>query len=33
VLSAAHLAGILADRSPNALARARRVQAFDLFRR
>jgi voltage-gated potassium channel Kch len=33
VLSAEHLAGILADRSPNALARARRVQAFDLFRR
>ena len=28
-----HLASILADRSPNALARARRVQAFDLFRR
>jgi voltage-gated potassium channel Kch len=33
ILSAEHLAGILADRSPNALARARRVQAFDLFRR
>ena len=33
VLSAEHLASILADRSPNALARARRVQAFDLFRR
>ncbi len=33
VLSAEHLANILADRSPNALARARRVQAFDLFRR
>ena len=33
VLSAEHLAGILADRSPNSLARARRVQAFDLFRR
>ena len=33
VLSAEHLATILADRSPNALARARRVQAFDLFRR
>jgi Kef-type K+ transport system membrane component KefB len=32
-LSAEHLASILADRSPNALARARRVQAFDLFRR
>src|SRR5262245_55656116 len=32
-LSAEHLATILADRSPNALARARRVQAFDLFRR
>jgi Kef-type K+ transport system membrane component KefB/voltage-gated potassium channel Kch len=33
VLSAEHLATILADGSPNALARARRVQAFDLFRR
>ncbi len=33
VLSAEHLASILADGSPNALARARRVQAFDLFRR
>ena len=33
VLSAEHLASILADRSPNAVARARRVQAFDLFRR
>jgi Kef-type K+ transport system membrane component KefB len=33
VLSAEHLATLLADRSPNALARARRVQAFDLFRR
>jgi Kef-type K+ transport system membrane component KefB len=33
VLSAEHLASILSDRSPNALARARRVQAFDLFRR
>src|SRR5262245_31468499 len=33
VLSAEHLASILAERSPNALARARRVQAFDLFRR
>jgi len=33
VLSAEHLASILADRSPNALARARRVQAFELFRR
>ena len=33
VLSAEHLASILADQSPNALARARRVQAFDLFRR
>jgi voltage-gated potassium channel Kch len=32
-LSAEHLANILADRSPNALARARRVQAFELFRR
>jgi Kef-type K+ transport system membrane component KefB len=32
-LSAEHLATILADGSPNALARARRVQAFDLFRR
>jgi Kef-type K+ transport system membrane component KefB len=32
-LTAEHLATILADRSPNALARARRVQAFDLFRR
>jgi Kef-type K+ transport system membrane component KefB len=32
-LSAEHLATILADRSPNALARARRVQAYDLFRR
>ena len=32
VLSAEHLAGILADRSPNALARARRVQAYELFR-
>lgn len=32
-LNAEHLATILADRSPNALARARRVQAFDLFRR
>jgi Kef-type K+ transport system membrane component KefB len=32
-LSAEHLASILADRSPNSLARARRVQAFDLFRR
>jgi Kef-type K+ transport system membrane component KefB len=33
VLTAEHLASILADQSPNALARARRVQAFDLFRR
>jgi Kef-type K+ transport system membrane component KefB len=33
VLSAEHLATLLADRSPNALARARRLQAFDLFRR
>jgi Kef-type K+ transport system membrane component KefB len=32
-LTAEHLATILADRSPNALARARRVQAFELFRR
>ncbi|HZS33947.1 MAG TPA: cation:proton antiporter [Methylomirabilota bacterium] len=32
-LAAEHLAVILADRSPNALARARRVQAFELFRR
>jgi Kef-type K+ transport system membrane component KefB len=32
-LTAEHLANILADRSPNALARARRVQAFELFRR
>jgi Kef-type K+ transport system membrane component KefB len=32
-LSAEHLASILADRSPNALARARRVQAFELFGR
>jgi hypothetical protein len=31
VLTAEHLATVLADRSPNALARARRVQAFDLF--
>jgi Kef-type K+ transport system membrane component KefB len=33
VLSAEHLATVLADHSPNALARARRVQAFDLFGR
>jgi Kef-type K+ transport system membrane component KefB len=33
VLSAEHLATLLSDRSPNALARARRVQAFDLFGR
>jgi Kef-type K+ transport system membrane component KefB len=32
-LSAEHLATILADRSPNALARARRVQAYELFSR
>jgi Kef-type K+ transport system membrane component KefB/voltage-gated potassium channel Kch len=32
-LTAEHLATLLADRSPNALARARRVQAFELFRR
>jgi Kef-type K+ transport system membrane component KefB len=32
-LTAEHLAMLLADRSPNALARARRVQAFELFRR
>jgi Kef-type K+ transport system membrane component KefB len=32
-LTAEHLATLLADRSPNALARARRVQAFDLFQR
>jgi voltage-gated potassium channel Kch len=32
-LTAEHLATLLADRSPNALARARRVQAFDLFPR
>jgi Kef-type K+ transport system membrane component KefB len=32
-LAAEHLAVILADRSPNALARARRVQAFELFQR
>jgi Kef-type K+ transport system membrane component KefB len=32
-LTAEHLAILLADRSPNALARARRVQAFELFRR
>ena len=33
VLNAEHLATVLSDRSPNALARARRVQAFDLFER
>jgi hypothetical protein len=33
VLSAEHLATVLSDGSPNALARARRVQAFDLFGR
>ena len=33
VLTAEHLATVLSDRSPNALARARRVQAFDLFER
>jgi Kef-type K+ transport system membrane component KefB len=33
VLSAEHLATVLSDQSPNALARARRVQAFDLFGR
>ena len=33
VLTAEHLATVLSDRSPNALARARRVQAFDLFGR
>jgi hypothetical protein len=32
-LSAEHLATVLSDQSPNALARARRVQAFDLFGR
>ncbi len=32
-LTADHLATLLADRSPNALARARRVQAFELFGR
>jgi Kef-type K+ transport system membrane component KefB len=32
-LTAEHLATLLADRSPNALARARRVQASDLFQR
>jgi Kef-type K+ transport system membrane component KefB len=32
-LTAEHLATLLADRSPNALARARRVQAFELFGR
>jgi Kef-type K+ transport system membrane component KefB len=32
-LTAEHLATLLADRSPNALARARRVQAYELFRR
>ncbi len=32
-LAAEHLHLLLADRSPNALARARRVQAFELFRR
>jgi Kef-type K+ transport system membrane component KefB len=31
-LTAQHLTNILADGSPNSLARARRVQAFDLFR-
>jgi Kef-type K+ transport system membrane component KefB len=33
VLTAEHLATVLSDRSPNALARARRLQAFDLFGR
>jgi Trk K+ transport system NAD-binding subunit len=33
VLTAEHLATVLSDRSPKALARARRVQAFDLFER
>ena len=32
-LTADHLATLLADGSPNALARARRVQAFELFER
>jgi hypothetical protein len=32
-LAAEHLYLLLCDRSPNALARARRVQAFELFRR
>ena len=32
-LTAEHLANILADRSPNSLARARRVQAFEVFQR
>jgi Kef-type K+ transport system membrane component KefB len=32
-LTAEHLATLLADRSPNALARARRVQAYELFQR
>jgi Kef-type K+ transport system membrane component KefB len=32
-LTADHLATILSDHSPNALARARRVQAFELFGR
>jgi Trk K+ transport system NAD-binding subunit len=31
-LTAEHLTNILADRSPNSLARARRVQALELFR-
>jgi Kef-type K+ transport system membrane component KefB len=31
-LTAEHLTNILADQSPNSLARARRVQAFELFR-
>jgi Kef-type K+ transport system membrane component KefB/voltage-gated potassium channel Kch len=33
VLNAEHLATVLSDQSANALARARRVQAFDLFGR
>jgi DNA-binding NarL/FixJ family response regulator len=32
-LTADHLATLLADSSPNALARARRAQAFELFGR
>jgi hypothetical protein len=32
-LTAEHLYGILADTAPDAMARARRIQTFELYRR